>query len=288
MQRPDLSAIDPTVIAYIEYLENEIGRKANREKQRPVDLVDETPVLEPTEAPTTFSLVTVSASGMAKRTLRHLYARQHRAGMGIFDLDVPKSDPPGFLAVADEGQSLILFTTFARAFRYPLSKLEPVDIRSKGEWILDRLPLEPDERLAAVLPDQASGYIALISQKGMVRSLRHHLFGEYLRPGTSFYNYRDFGPLAAACWTPGDGDLFIATRQGMAIRFSEKLVPPQGILGIRLSSGDAVAGVAPVRDESGVFLLSADGKGTIRQMSGLTPINPRAAAERSPSSRMSW
>ncbi|HVN55337.1 MAG TPA: DNA gyrase C-terminal beta-propeller domain-containing protein [Anaerolineaceae bacterium] len=270
MQRPDLTGIDPTVIAYIEYLENELGRKASYEK-RPADLADETPVIEPTEAPTTFSLITISASGMAKRSPRHLYARQHRAGMGIFDLEVPESDPPAFLAVADENQSLILFTNFARAFRYPLNKLEPAEIRSKGEWILDRLPLEPEERLATVLPDQASGYIALVSQKGMVRSLRHHLFGEFLRPGTSFYNFRDFGPLAAACWTPGDGDLFITTRQGMAIRFSEKLVPPQGTLGIRVGSSDSVAGVAPVRDDSGVFLLSADGKGTIRQMSGFNP-----------------
>jgi len=270
MQRPDLNNIDPAVVAYIEYLENEIGRKPNREKPM-IDRVDETPIADPTELPTTFSLITISANGLAKRTLRHFYNRQHRAGMGIFDLEGPESDPPSFLTIADENQTLILFTNFARAFRFPVNRLETMDIRSRGESILDRLPLEPTERLAAVLPDQATGYIALVSQKGMVRTLRHHLFGEYLRPGTSFYNYRDFGPLAAACWTPGDGDLLIASRQGMAIRFSEKLVPPQGILGIRLSGEDQAVGVTPVRDDSGVFLLSADGKGTIRQMASFNP-----------------
>jgi DNA gyrase subunit A len=270
MRRPDLNNIDPDVVAYIEYLENEIGRKANREKQ-PIDRVDDTPITEPAEPPTTFSLITISANGSAKRTLRHLYNRQHRAGMGISDLEAPETDPPSFLAVADENQTLILFTNFARAFRYPVDKLNVMEIRSQGESILDRIPLESEERLAAVLPGQATGYIALVSQKGMVRTLRHHLFGEYLRPGTSFYNYRDFGPLAAACWTPGDGDLLIATRQGIAIRFSEKLVPPQGTLGIRLGGDDQVVGIAPVRDDSGVFLLSSDGKGTIRQMAGFNP-----------------
>jgi DNA gyrase subunit A len=270
MQRPDLDNVDPVVLAYIEYLEKEIGRKTFREK--PVaDVVDQTPVVEPTEAPTTFNLITISANGIGKRTARHLYTRQHRAGMGIMDLELPESDPPAFLNIADESQSLILFTNFARAFRFPLNKLEASEIRSPGEYLLDRIPLESGEHLAAVLPDQASGYVALVSQKGMVRSLRHHLFGEYLRPGTSFYNFKEFGPLATASWTTGDADLLITTREGMAIRFSEKLVPPQGILGIRLSGDDQVVGVTSVREDSGVFLLSADGKGTIRQMSSFNP-----------------
>ncbi|MCL4562388.1 MAG: hypothetical protein M1281_17475, partial [Chloroflexi bacterium] len=133
------------------------------------------------------------------------------------------------------------------------------------------LPLENDERIIAILPEQASGYIALVSQRGMVRCLRHHLFGEYLRPGTSFFNVREFGPLAAASWTPGDADLFIATRSGTAIRFPEKLVPPAGVLGIRLAADDIPVAVTGVYPDSSVFLAGEDGHGTIRLMSGFNP-----------------
>jgi len=89
-----------------------------------------------------------------------------------------------------------------------------------------------------------------------------------LKPGTTFFNLREFGPLVSACWTPGDSDLFIATRHGVAIRFSEKLVPPQGILGIKVDPADAVASITSVYNDGGVFLISADGKGTVRRMSG--------------------
>jgi len=270
MERPDLSNVDPHIRAYIEFLEGEIAH--TRTSRRTVsETAEEKPVLEPSEPPTTLNLVTLTAQGIAKRTPRHLYGRQRRAGMGIFDLDAPADQKPDFLTIADESQGLILFTNLARAFRFPMNKLPETEVRSRGQSILERIPLEAEETIAAVLPDQASGYIALVSRRGMVRCLRHHLFGDYLRPGTAFYNYREFGPLAAACWTPGDADLFIATQSGLAIRFGEKLVPPQGILGMKVDASDCVVAVTAVRDDSGVFLIGADGRGTVRQMAGFNP-----------------
>jgi DNA gyrase subunit A len=45
----------------------------------------------------------------------------------------------------------------------------------------------------------------------------------------------------------------------------------RGCLGLRVEPGDVVAGVAATSSQGGVFLLSADGKGTIRQLSGFAP-----------------
>ncbi len=270
MERPDLSNIDPAVQAYIEALEAELELLKQTETRADQSAEQAVP-LEPDEPPTTFNVITVSTGGIAKRTPRHLYPRQRRGGMGIFDLDTPEDDPPAFLAVADASQELILLTNLARAFRMSVSELPQAPVRSKGQSILARLRLRQGERLAAVLPNQNSGYVALASRKGMVRCLRHHYFGEQLDSEITLYNYDTFGPLVAACWTPGDGDLFIATRQGRAIRFSEKQVSVQGSPGIRLEGDDAVVGLAPVRQDSAVFLLGADGKGTIRLMTGFSP-----------------
>jgi DNA gyrase subunit A len=271
MQRPDLTNVDPDIRAYIEYLENELDRNPLRlrdgkggQKEAPAERIPES---IPAEPATTMGVITVSGEGSVKRTYRHLYPRQRRAGIGIFDLDGGKSDFPKHLAIADENQNLLLFTDHARGFLFPTGRILVSEVHSKGQPAFDRLPFEADEQIAAIVPSQASGYLALVSQRGMVRCLRHHLFGEYLKPGTSFYNYREFGPLAAVTWTPGNADLFIASQKGMAIRFSEKLVPPNGILGIRLDPDDRVAGVTAVTDESGVLLLGADGRGAIRQMS---------------------
>lgn len=275
--RPDLSQLDPEIRAYIEALEAEVERlHRGNHRNRPKAVVDEVDeeipeVFEPAEPPTTINVITATASGIAKRTPRHLYSRQRRGGMGVFDLEAPQNVAPAILAVADEDQNLLLITSQARAFRLPVNAIPETPVRGRGESIVARLNLVPEEHLASILPDQAQGYVALLSRRGNVRLLRHHVFGEYMKPGTSLYDVKVFGPLAAACWTPGDGDLFIATRQGRAIRFSEKAVPPQGVLGIRLGDDDLAVGITPVYPDSGVFLLGVDGKGTIRLMEGFSP-----------------
>ena len=281
--RPDMSKLAPEVRSYIETLEAEIEqlRTVSQRVARPHRLprtseIETIPeeigeIFDPSEPPTTINIITATAAGHAKRTLRHLYNRQRRGGMGVFDLETPDDEPPAILTVADQGQNLLLMTDQGRAFRLPLNLITEAPVRARGESIVSKLNLPPDEKLAAILPEQAQGYVALLSQRGMVRLLRHHVFGEYMKPGTPLYDFKTFGPLASACWTPGDSDLFIATRQGRAIRFSEKLIPPTGTQGIRLTDKDIAISITAVYPNSGVFLLSADGKGTVRLMEGFAP-----------------
>ena len=272
--RPDLSALDPDVRGYIEALEAELDRLQRKPAVHRASSVEDEPIptgpAEPDEPPTTLNLITATASGLAKRTPRHLYSRQHRSGMGVFDLDSPDDQPPAVLTIADESENLLVITSLARAFRLPVSAIPEEPVRARGEKILGRFQLEETETLAALLPDRAEGYLAILSQSGMVRLLRHHVFGEYMKPGTALYDIKSFGPLAAVCWTPGDGDLFIATRSGRGIRFSEKLVHPQGSQGIRMADDDRAVAITPVYADSGVFMLTSEGKGTIRLMEGFS------------------
>ncbi len=275
--RPDLSNIDPTILAYIIALEAEISRLSQKgSRPRPKVEMDgeEAPlneIEEPNEPPTTLNIITSTSAGVAKRTARHFYTRQRRGGMGVFGVDLPSSETPAILSLADAGQNMILLTNQARAFRLPVSAIPETAINARGESFLGRLVLQPGEHLVSLLPDMVAGYLALVSQRGMVRLLRHHVFGEYMKPGTLLFDEKAFGSLTAACWTPGDGDLFIATRQGRAIRFAEKLVPPTGGLGIRLTDSDEPVGITAVYDDSRVFLLGEDGRGTIRLIQGFSP-----------------
>ena len=266
LERPDLSGIIPEVVAYIEALEaaldnaeDEGGRSARQEAP-----------LEPSEPPTTKQLVTISANGFGKRTPRHYYLRQRRSGMGIFDLDSGDTDPPAFLLSVEESAGLILITNQGRAFRTDVRALPQTDIRSRGAALLADFPLRSDEKLAIVAPDQGGSYLVLVSVRGQVRRIGSQYLGKSLQPGTMIYNINEGGAPAAACWTSGNEELLIATRQGKAIRFAERLVPVRGCLGLRVDPGDAVVGVAGASEESGVFLLTDDGKGTIRLMRGFS------------------
>lgn len=265
LERPDLEGVSPEVRAYIEHLEKrlKIGVQPETNDVPDIPLTD--------EQPTNICIMTISKEGYAKRTYRHLYPRQHRGGMGIFDLDTSEPDYPLVLANAMDTQSLLLFTNKARVYRHSATRVLESPVHGKGELLFDRTPLEPDEFVIAALPERAAGYVAVLTTQGRIRSLRHHLFGEHMRAGMQLFKTDETGPLAAACWTPGDADLFVATKMGQGIRFSEKLVTPQGDQAIRLGEGDSAVGVASVTEDSGVVMLTAGGKGTVRLMSGFSP-----------------
>lgn len=264
MERPDLSGVTPEVMAYIAALEAELDALRQEEASR------DATAFEPSEPPTTSTVITVSGGGVAKRTLRHLYARQRRGGMGVFDLDAPDGDFPAFLTVADAAAGLILLTNQGRAFRTTVADVAEREVRSRGESLIARLPMRPDERLALVTPDATGGgaFLILVTERGQVRRIARQYVGAALQPGTVLSDLRDGGAPAAACWSNGNDELFIVTRSGQAIRFGERLVPVRGCLGLRVEPGDRVAGVAATPADGGVFLLSQDGKGTVRLMSG--------------------
>src|SRR5262245_41891953 len=137
--RPDLSQLPPEVRAYIEALEAEVTRL--NAVPEPGDVDDAAAAFDPSEPPTTLNVITASAGGLVKRTPRHLYDRQRRGGMGIFDLESPDEDPPRALAVVDESHDVILLTSNARAFYWPASRLAETPVRGRGLSIATELGL---------------------------------------------------------------------------------------------------------------------------------------------------
>lgn len=263
--RPDLSGLPADVIAYIEALEQQLEARAAEPPARTEPTRAEA-VFEPSEPPTTAHVITISAAGLAKRTPRHLYGRQRRGGMGIFDLESPDNDPPAFLLVADERDTLILITDHGRAFPLAVQGIAATPIRSRGQSITERLPLRPDEHLALVIPDQQGAFLCLVSRRGQVRRIAAHFLGRNLNAGAVIHDPREGGSPAAAGWSSGSDELLIATVQGRAIRFPERLVPVRGCLGLRVEPSDRVAAVAAAPAGGSVFMLTDDGKGALRAL----------------------
>lgn len=266
IKRPDLSEADAEIVAYVEALEVELTRLTTKGKRKPVAAAEPLP----SEPPTTINVITVSNINLAKRTPRHLYTPQRRGGMGVFGMQTSKDDFAALVAVADENENLLLFSNFGRAFRLSVDMLTEAAVRDQGHSLTDLLPFRPHERIAAVLPDQGGEYVALASKRGWVRRVRANYVGKSLIPGVSFHDVKEGGYLTAACWTKGDGDLFLATRQGRGIRFRETQVSGRGGRGMRVHPDDGVVAAAAVYPDSGVFLVGEDGRGTIRLMSGFS------------------
>ena len=268
LNRPDLTNLTPAQLAYLEALEQELASlRAGAAAVHDARVAD---AVEPSEPPTPLNVVTASARGLAKRTPRHLYNRQGRGGMGVFDLETPEDDSPAFLTVVDEGHDLILITSLARAFRLPVSRLAAAPVHARGQSLLVDLLLQPGEALRVVLPAGRGMAVALLTETGYARVLPAHVVGPSMQPGAVLFRAAEYGAISAACWTPGGGDLFIATEHGLAIRFPERALPLVGGPGIRLEDGDRAIAIEAVNPPDGeaIFLLGADGRGTVRLMSG--------------------
>ncbi len=267
LERPDLSDVAPEVRAYIEALEAKLARSRPAVKAKATPEPDDTS--EPSEPPTTINVITISTGTITKRTPRHLYTRQRRGGMGVFDLDVPEEDPPSLLVTADESDTLIIITNEGRTYRTRVNTLPESPVRARGVALRDKLSLHPEEQIIAALPEEnGSDHVALVGERGWITLVRASFVGRNLIPGVSYHDVEQYGPLAAASWVSYADDVFIASRQGTAIRFATKRVPNSGCLGLRLDRDDAAIAVTGVDEDSGVLLLSDEGKGTIRLMSG--------------------
>ncbi len=209
--RPDLEGLAPEIIDYIETLERELERLSNIEsprsrrvlkKENPEeDLTELGEVQEPDEPPTSLNVITITENGICKRTPRHLYTIQRRGGMGIFDLDTSDQDPPVSLLIAEPIQTILIITNLGRAFRLAVQSIPETPIRGRGTSVISRLNFQTGESVAKMLEIQAQGYLALLGQNGNVRLLRHHVFGEYMKPGANLIDLRTFGLFADACWT---------------------------------------------------------------------------------------
>ncbi|MBX3054601.1 MAG: hypothetical protein KF753_24235 [Caldilineaceae bacterium] len=261
--RPDLNDLTPDVRAYIEFLEERLADAETEAESGRGSAANN----EPDEAPTTAQVITISRGGLAKRTPRHLYSRQRRGGMGVFDLDSGEGDPPAFLLVADVSERLLIWSDRNRYFSLAVADLPEGAVRDKGESVGKWLPLQPDEQLAVVIGDGGGAHLQLLSDRGWVRKFSRTQL-PHLKAG-SLVEIRAGHTPVAACWSSGGDDLFVVSRAGQAIRFSERQVPISGgCLGIRLDPSDECLAIAAVQEESGVFLAGDDGKGTVRLMSG--------------------
>lgn len=261
--RPDLTQVPPDVRAYIEYLEAQLDRRTRSRR------IDETPA-EPeatTEKPTTAQVIVISQRGLVKRTPRHFYQRQRRGGLGVFDLECSPEDRPAHILVADLSGRLLLLSDRQRFFSLAVADLPERPIRARGTPLADLLPLQADETVAVALPLMEATYLYLLSREGWVRRVAGHQVAR-LANGALLEIRAGHHP-AAGGWGSGQGDLFVATRGGLAIRFPERSVPIQGgCLALRVGGDDQACAITSVQDTDMVLLLGSDGKGTLRLMSG--------------------
>jgi DNA gyrase subunit A len=197
--------------------------------------------------------VTVSHSGYLKRTPISTYRQQRRGGTGRIGMKTREEDFVSQLIIDSTHAYLLCFTNTGRVFWLKVYEIPDVGAAGKGKAIASLLNLLPGEQVRNILPvrnlEEEGKYVFFATQKGTVKKTPLKDFCNVMARGIIAIGIDSDDELVGVRITDGSQIVFLATHEGMAIRFDENDVrsmgrPAYGVRGIDLGKNDYVVGLA--------------------------------------------
>jgi DNA gyrase subunit A len=205
--------------------------------------------------------VTVSHSGYLKRTPISTYRQQRRGGTGRLGMKTREEDFVSQLIVDSTHAYLLCFTNKGRVYWLKVYEVPDVGAAGKGKSIASLLSLQPGETVRNILPvrnlEEEGKYIFFATRNGTVKKTPLKDFSNVMARGIIAIGIDEDDELIGVRITDGQQILFLATHDGMAIRFGEEDVrsmgrPAYGVRGIDLGKTDYVVGIAVTPKKNGV------------------------------------
>jgi DNA gyrase subunit A len=177
-------------------------------------------------------VVSITASGYAKRTPLTTYRQQRRGGRGVMGMNMKEGDYIEHLHVCSTHDYLLFFTNQGKVYRLKVYELPEGSRASRGRALVNVLPLKDKERVMAVIPtrDFSEGkYLVFGTKQGMVKKTPFKDYDTPIRAdGIIAINVRKGDELVRVRMTSGKDDIILVSKSGHAIRFNEKLARPMG------------------------------------------------------------
>src|SRR6266536_2086229 len=221
--------------------------------------------------------ITVTNSGYIKRTPITTYQRQGRGGKGRFGAAAKNDDYVEHLFIASTHAYIMIFTDDGMVYKLKVHEVPDAAASARGKAIVNLISIPSDRKLAGVVPVRefsAGRHVVMVTRKGVIKKTSLADFQNIRTNGIIAINVDDGDQLLDVVLTDGTKRIFIATHNGLAIRFDEKNVRPmgratRGVRGIDLRADDYVVSVCPVSADDSEKMLSVSEQGYGKQ----TPIS---------------
>ena len=197
--------------------------------------------------------VTVSHSGYLKRTPISTYRQQRRGGTGRKGMSTREEDFVERLFVASTHDYILIFTNSGRVYWLKVYEIPELSAAGKGKAIANLVALQPGENVRALLTvrdlEEEGKFVFFATRSGTVKKTPLKDFSNVMSRGIIAIGIENEDDLVAANCTDGNQIIFLATHEGMAIRFDEENVRPMGrpaygVRGMDLERGDYIVGMA--------------------------------------------
>jgi DNA gyrase subunit A len=213
--------------------------------------------------------ITVSNTGYIKRTAISTYRNQRRGGKGRIGMRMRDEDFVGHLFVASTHAYIMIFSDRGRAYWLKVHEIPDVGPGGKGKSIANLVAMEEGERIAAMLTAKEFAddkFVVMGTRRGVVKKTALSSFSNPRAGGIIAVGVEEGDAVITVRVTEGADEIFIGTRNGMAIRFKEDDVRPMGrtaygVRGITLRDDDYVVAMEVVKPGGALLTVTERGFG---------------------------
>ena len=214
-------------------------------------------------------VVPISHSGYIKRMPVGTYKIQKRGGRGVSGAGMKEEDFIEDLFIATTHDYILFFTNQGRVYWLKVHQIPAVGRLAKGVAIVNLLKLAPGEGVTSSIPVRKfndKSFLVMATRRGLIKKVQLSAFSHPREKGIIAIKLRKDDYLMNAGLTDGKKEIFLATREGYAIRFKEGLIrgmgrTARGVRGIRLGKKDEVVGMEIIAPGTTVFTITANGYG---------------------------
>ncbi len=216
------------------------------------------------------TVITLTTTGYIKRQSLNSFRTQHRGGKGVRGMTTKNEDGIAYIRSAQTHDNILFFTNRGKTYQLRTFEIQESARQSRGTAIVNLLNIEQGEKVESFvvynMKDKKEGYIFLTTRKGTVKKTSLSEFDNIRKSGIAAIKLESGDELAWSNITTGDNDILIVTRNGKAIRFSEKSVrsmgrSTMGVRGIKLTKDDQVIGMDLIGKGENLELLTVMEKG---------------------------
>jgi DNA gyrase subunit A len=219
-------------------------------------------------------VITMTKAGYVKAVPASNFRTQGRGGRGVQGARLKEEDLVTRVIHTTAHAHLLFFSNQGKVYRLRAYEVPIKERTAKGTAIVNLLPLAPDERVATLIDTRefpSDAYLLFATTGGQVKKTTFSEYDKSRREGFIAINLRDGDQLVGVIVTGGEDDIFMVSRLGMTIRFTEADIRPMGrdaagVRGMQLRSGDQVVSVDLARDDTSILMVTDAGYGKRTQL----------------------
>ncbi len=214
-------------------------------------------------------VITLTHLGYIKRQPVDVYKSQRRGGRGISGMTTREEDFVETLFIGSTHDYVLFFSNRGRVYRLKCYEIPESSRTARGVNVVNLLPLEPEEKITSMIRVEEfrdDQYLVMVTKNGIIKRTELSAYHTTRKGGVIAISLDEEDDLAWVRLTDGNCEVFVATKNGMIIRFSEQDARPlsrtaRGVKAISLEDGDEVIGMARIREGATLLTVTTKGQG---------------------------